>query len=66
MSIAIAPCPFCKHLIDGRARTCAAFPEGIPNEITSGANDHTSPVEGDNGIQFEQASGKTNYADLKG
>ena len=44
-------CNFCRHL---RARGCAAFPWGIPDEIRSGAIDHTKPVEGDNGIQFER------------
>ena len=32
---------------------CAAFPNGIPIEIAFGGNDHTSPYEGDNGIQYE-------------
>lgn len=33
---------------------CAAFPNGIPDEIAYGDNPHTHPVEGDNGIQFEE------------
>jgi hypothetical protein len=33
---------------------CLAFPNGIPNEIAYGDNEHLRPVEGDNGIQFEK------------
>lgn len=36
---------------------CRAFPDGIPDLIWSGQNDHTAPVSGDHGIQFEQAPG---------
>ena len=32
---------------------CKAFPKGIPDDIAYGDNDHTSPVKGDHGIQFE-------------
>ena len=32
---------------------CEAFPEGIPDEIRLGENDHTNPVSGDNGLMFE-------------
>ena len=32
---------------------CAAFPNGIPEGIDHGKN-HTTPFEGDNGIQFEE------------
>lgn len=62
----VPQCAFCKHLISGRDKTCAAFPDGIPIEISAGAFDHRNPHEGDNGIQFEQASGKTDYAKLMG
>ncbi len=50
----------CKHYtgIKGKDETdqrpcCAAFPDGIPYEISYGDNLHLAPVKGDNGIQFE-------------
>ena len=33
---------------------CAAFPKGIPVEISYGTNKHTEPYPGDNGIQYEK------------
>lgn len=41
---------------------CSAFPEGIPNEIAYGENEHISPVDGDNGILFEKVS---SYEDME-
>jgi hypothetical protein len=46
-------CFKCKHFreIEGG---CSAFPDGIPNEITSGENDHDKPLpDQKNNIVFE-------------
>jgi hypothetical protein len=48
-------CSFCAHFDreDPLSRRCRAFTKGIPEEIWTGQNLHTSPYEGDGGIQFE-------------
>lgn len=52
----------CKHFIGveqkGEDETtervvCAAFPDGIPDDIAYGDNKHLTKVKGDHGIQFE-------------
>lgn len=37
--------------------SCEAFPDGIPGRILRLGADHTSPVDGDHGLQFVQADG---------
>lgn len=53
----------CKHFVgvnkDANGRpfvVCAAFPTGIPKEISYGTNKHLTPYPGDNGIQYEKAA----------
>lgn len=47
-------CMTCKHYRTGRY-ACAAFPDGIPEEIFTGEVDHDEPYPGDGGIQWESA-----------
>ncbi len=42
----------CRHVNLWQA-TCAAFLDGIPDEIWMGKNDHSQSFPGDHGIQFE-------------
>ena len=44
-------CSYCIH--EGDDMTCDAFPDGIPDEILDGGDDHLESFEGDNGIQFK-------------
>lgn len=53
------PCFYCKHLVKAgglvfvKAWRCKAFPYGIPVEILRRELDHSQPLDGDNGIQYE-------------
>lgn len=52
----VTPCSTCRHLY-ADAFSCAAFPEGIPEEILLGDHQHDKPFSGDSGIQYEPADG---------
>lgn len=57
------PCFTCTHMVrrfDARPLQCKAFPDGVPQEIYSGVNDHKKPFPGDNGILFEEYTGDLN------
>lgn len=56
------PCHTCKHFLHGIqdasggfVEICAAFPEGIPEEIAQGRHKHREPFPGDSGIQYRYA-----------
>lgn len=49
-------CAFCRHYLMGQER-CAAFPDGIPNDILQGYVSHRKPYPGDHGIQLELKPG---------
>ena len=55
MSILTAPkCVVCRHFRPTRpGSTCAACPEGIPEDILLQGFDHRQRHSGDNGIVFE-------------
>ena len=57
MNILFIRCYLCKSFTgkikDVENIGCMAFPDGIPDHIKNGKNDHRKPYPGDNGIQFE-------------
>jgi hypothetical protein len=51
-------CIYCIHKHLTARHTCDAFPNGIPDEIWRGENDHSEPYPGDLGIRFERRQPK--------
>jgi hypothetical protein len=48
-------CSTCRHWnVKSGDRQCTAFPDGIPDKIWLGENDHRQPYQGDNGVQYRQ------------
>ena len=63
MSLPAPMCFSCKHFARGAEFTCAAYPAGIPAEITESRLDNRNPWKGDHGIQFELSDPeRPNYA----
>lgn len=55
-AVAVTPaCSTCKHRSKTVPGICLAFPDGIPFEILSGKNDHSTLLKGDHGIRYEAA-----------
>lgn len=60
MTGAIPMCASCVRFqpFEGdRGSWCAAFPDGIPDEIYFGGFDHRLPFPGDHGVRYEQDPG---------
>jgi len=55
MTIGLAPlCTTCKHFTPEKGNPkCAAFPNGVPDDIFWGDHDHRKPYPGDGGIVYE-------------
>jgi len=47
-------CQTCVHRSKVLPGICAAFLNGIPEDILSGKVDHKTPVDGDGGITYEK------------
>lgn len=57
MEAKVLICSSCKHF-DRIEGNCKAFPDGIPDEILSGANDHKKPLQGQKNKVVYENDGK--------
>lgn len=56
MVLVDSQCMFCKHRSKPQPGVlgirCAAFPDGIPDDVLTNTVSHERPIKGDNGVQF--------------
>jgi len=54
MTTILSQCATCLHLrrTPGEPWYCAAFPQGIPDEVVESRVDHRQEVEGDGGVRW--------------
>jgi hypothetical protein len=55
-TIVMPICLVCRHYdrtAPGPGIRCAAFPNGVPDEIFTSEADHRMPFDGDGGVRFE-------------
>lgn len=50
--VILTPCARCARRDPEDSLVCQAFPDGIPQAILAGENQHTAPFPGDRGLQF--------------
>ena len=53
MTVADSQCFTCKHYLGNYH--CAAFQDGVPDEILFNEHNHREPFEGDQGIRYEMS-----------
>ena len=59
MTVVRPHCLSCKHWHSiASPPSCAAFPQRIPDLIWLEGDPHTTPVDGDHGIQYEKGEPK--------
>lgn len=52
-------CDACVHLLPSTGKwACKAFPDGIPDAVIDDGLDHRKPIDGDQGVRFEQDTAK--------
>lgn len=66
-------CIYCKHFQGATSqgnpqgnpfatpKICAAFPQGIPQEVLLTIHDHRLPFDGDHGVRYEPTSEEEDF-----